>query len=240
MTDNPLRALLIFTKSPVAGMVKTRLSPPLSPEAAAALYRCMLVDTLAHTAALGDLQRFIFFAGQPGDAAQLRGLAPDALVCPQEGSDLGERLHAAFSTVFAAGYAAAAVVGSDAPHLPPFLINEAFARLVREDVDAVCGPSSDGGYYLLAMKRLQPTLLTDIPWGSERVLAASLARAASAGLRIDLLPEWYDLDTPADLKRLAAAPQDGLAPLTRGFLASLPADTISAHSPRTPPPAGGG
>jgi len=90
--------------------------------------------------------------------------------------------------------------------------------------DLVLGPGEDGGYYLVGMKQLYPKLFEGIAWSTEKVLAQTMERAASLGLRTDLTPAWYDVDTPADLLRLQAELEslsmDRLQH-TRRFLAGL-------------------
>ena len=86
----------------------------------------------------------------------------------------------------------------------------------------VLGPSDDGGYYLIGVRRLYPELFGNMPWSTPQVYNETLRRAAESGLRVGSLPAWYDVDTPADFERLraemtalgASAPRH-----TRGFFA---------------------
>jgi glycosyltransferase A (GT-A) superfamily protein (DUF2064 family) len=121
-----------------------------------------------------------------------------------------------FRDLFAAGYAEVALIGSDSPDLPAAHLEEAFARLGEADV--VYGPSADGGYYLIALRRVYPELFRDIVWSSGTELLVSLERAAAAGLSVFLLPEWYDVDTAADLARPGLVAEGNGAPRTRAFL----------------------
>jgi uncharacterized protein len=193
------KALAIFAKQPVPGAVKTRLCPPLSPAAAAELYRCMLLDTIAKASSIPDIAPHLFYAGA-ADAGCFRHLSGGMPCLPQEGTDLGERMASCFRTLSAAGFDAVAIVGSDSPDLPAGFIGAAFDRLAA-GADAVFGPSADGGYYLAVMGRLYPELFSGIAWSSEQVMAQTLARAREAGIGVELLPEWYDVDTVADLER---------------------------------------
>jgi rSAM/selenodomain-associated transferase 1 len=219
MSVNSSCALLIFAKAPAAGRVKTRLVPPLTYRQAADLYRCMLLDTLAATEKLHNVSRFIFLAGDHADMEGFRLLAPDAQLLLQEGDDLGERLANAFGAMFDAGFRSACVIGTDMPHMPAERIGEAFSLLGSSGVDAVFGPSDDGGYYLLAMNGMHHQLFADVPWSSGQTLAASLARAAAAGLGTSLLPGCFDLDTIEDIRRLASLPAAGQELRTREFIA---------------------
>lgn len=218
------QTLLIFAKQPVAGRTKTRLCPPLSHAAAAELYACFLHDTLALARQVPASSRVIVY--QPEEAASyFAALAPDFDLLPQRGADLGERMDRCFTTVLGAGPGAAVLIGSDIPTLRAAYVNHAFALLGKHDL--VLGPSDDGGYYLIGMRRLHPRLLREVTMSTPTVLRDTLAIAAELDLRAALLPGWYDVDTPADLARLraelAAAPPT-VAPHTRAWLATFAED----------------
>lgn len=216
----PSNALIIFAKQPAPGVVKTRLSPPLTPEEGAELYRCMLRDTIATAASLPDLQLSIHYQDDPGAAAYFAGIAPGVAGYPQRGDDLGSRMRDAFARHFRQGFRRVAVIGSDSPDLPGDYILKAY-ELLDGGADAVFGPAEDGGYYLLAMGMLREKLFYGLPWSSGELLRASLERAGEAGLRVSLLPEWRDLDTYDDLLR--ALDRGGIpsAPLTDSYLRGL-------------------
>ena len=212
------KALLIFAKRPLPGKVKTRLVPPLSPEAAADLYRCMLGDVLAMVAGFPDLSLYLFYEDIEGARDYFAGIAPGNMSLPQEGKDLGERMAEAFRVVFAMGHGAAVIIGSDAPDLPPAYIKEAFSRLESGKSRAVFGPCEDGGYYLLGITQLHRALFRDLPWSSGTVLQESLKRAVEAGIEVSLLPMWHDVDTAADLERPELLAEENGAPRTREFI----------------------
>jgi len=218
MSIKPEHALIIFARHPVPGQVKTRLSPPLSPEEAAELYRCMLEDILARTESLAGLERYLFFEGGDGEAAYFARTAPDMARFLQQGDDLGARMAAAFRRVFADGHGIAVIIGTDSPDLPVTYIQEACERLQQGNIDAVFGPSGDGGYYLLGMGKLHGGLFRNITWSSDMVLRESLQRAAEEGLRVALLPGWHDVDRPEDLMRPELRDEQNGAPRTRKFL----------------------
>jgi rSAM/selenodomain-associated transferase 1 len=214
------KALLIFAKCPLPGMVKTRLIPPLSPEQAADLYRCMLSDIMAKVTPLPDLDRFLFYE-EGGAAREYFARSSLGLTSfPQQGKDLGERMAEALRTVFAMGHSAAVVIGTDSPDLPISFIETAFDRLERGEGTAVFGPTEDGGYYLAGMMRLYRELFLDIPWSSAAVLRETLKRAKEAGIGSSLLPIWHDVDTAADLDRPELSDEGNGAPLTREFIAN--------------------
>jgi rSAM/selenodomain-associated transferase 1 len=196
------KALLIFARQPMPGKVKTRLSPPLSAGDAAELYRCMLEDVLDKTAPMREVERLLFYDPEDGADAFFRETCPDLQRFPQQGAGLGERLVHAFDRVFALGYGAAAAIGTDSPDLPSVRVGEAFSCLEEGMADVVFGPASDGGYYLVAMRKSHHGLFREIPWSTAQVLEKSERNALAAGLATVRLEAWHDLDTAADLRRL--------------------------------------
>lgn len=218
-----MRSLLVVAKRPAAGQTKTRLCPPLTAEAAAALYECFLRDTL-------DIMRAVPGAtcgiGYLPEAAvnYFRALAPDMALAPQRGANLGERLDHLLTDALDAGAQQAVVMDSDSPTLPAAYVAEAFVRLDGPD-DVVLGPCDDGGYYLIGLKRPQPRLLREVQMSTPFVVRDTLALARELGLRAALLPTWYDVDTAAELDRLRvelAGPSTTTARHTWGFLADMP------------------
>jgi uncharacterized protein len=212
------QALIIFAKRPVPGQVKTRLVPPLTTNEAALLYECMLRDIVSRTLRLPGMDRLIFYTDEPDAAVYFRGIAPGVPLHPQRGNDLGERMANAFFTAFANGYREVAIIGSDSPDLPLACIEDAFDRLAEGDTDVVFGPCEDGGYYLIALLRLHDELFRGIQWSRGDVLAKSLDKAAKAGIRVKLLPGWYDVDRIEDLQRPKLRDGANDAPLTREFI----------------------
>ena len=117
----------------------------------------------------------------------------------QRGRGLGERLQNIFADTLANGYQAVTVIDSDSPDLPKSTVRESFRLLLSGRADAVFGPSFDGGYYLVGLRRPQPELFENISWSTATVLEATLAKARAIGLKTELLAWWNDLDTCADL-----------------------------------------
>lgn len=212
------KALLLFAKQPLPGKVKTRLSPPLTHQEAAEVYRCMLFDTFAKVADLSDVSILLFFEPAPGAAGFFQRGFPGVRIFPQEGDGLGERLEKAFERVFALGFDSVAVIGTDSPDLPLAYLEEPYRLLEENGVDVAFGPAADGGYYLLASKRFYPGLFRGIPWSTNLVLKKSMDAAASFGLQVVTLPVWHDMDTIDDLKKFVAAGNPEYAPRTFRFL----------------------
>ena len=211
-------ALIIFAKQPLAGKVKTRLTAVLSPEEAAELYRCMLIDTLFKVKLLGGVDIYLFFEGDGDAASYFASIADGMETRPQRGNDLGERMMDAFQRTFERGYESVAIIGTDSPDLPVSFIEEAFLSLGDARLDAVFGPSEDGGYYLLALKRLHAELFQGIGWSSQAVLRETVAAAEKVGMRTTMLSLWHDVDTVADLRRADLLDINNGAPLTRAFI----------------------
>ena len=215
-----MKTVLVFVKAPAPGRVKTRLSPPFTAEAAAALYRAFAADSLGAAESAVGARAVVAYAPDEGwpDPSWLRAPTPEWF--PQEGADLGRRLAAATGKAFSDGADRVVVVGSDAPHLPSARIEEAFARLATAPL--VLGPARDGGYYLIGLREPAPSLFDDIPWSGPEVLKATLARAAELSWPVHLLDEVEDVDDAASLARmLSAVKGTALAPRTQTALAQL-------------------
>jgi glycosyltransferase A (GT-A) superfamily protein (DUF2064 family) len=138
----------------------------------------------------------------------------DVEVMAQPDGDLGERMRATMTALFARGAPAVALVGSDVPHITAATIAEAFALVVRDPDALVLGPAADGGYYLIAARRV-PDVFSGITWGSEQVRAQTERAAAAHQFHVHHLPAMADVDTADDLYRAA---RTGLAPRTAAWL----------------------
>ena len=195
------RALYVVAKQPAAGQTKTRLCPPLNGEEAASLYSAFLADTLDIMRSVPGVQRGIAYL--PHDArSYFHSLAPEMDLLLQQGETLGERLDALITHALANGAIQAVVMDSDSPTLPPEYVAQAF-EMLDGGADAVFGPCRDGGYYLVGMARPLPALPREVQMSTPTVLVDTLAIAARDGARVALLPEWYDVDTGAELSHLA-------------------------------------
>jgi rSAM/selenodomain-associated transferase 1 len=192
----------VFVKAPVAGRVKTRLAAELGPRQAAHLYRQLGHTVVASCVGPGQYRTVVWFAPRGSRAAVrswLGDLAVDAFL-PQQGADLGARLAAAFAGHFQAGAAGVTIIGSDCPGVAGGVVSDAFAALRR--ADAVIGPTLDGGYYLIALKKPEPGLFDDVAWSTPEVLETTLSKARKLGLKIAMLPRLRDVDTARDARAL--------------------------------------
>jgi rSAM/selenodomain-associated transferase 1 len=231
------RALGIMGKVPTAGQVKTRLSPPLTLEHTALLYSAFLRDVML----LGlNVPRCDVSVVLPegSDERQLHDLAPAGVSFVQQpGNGLGAGLRGAIQLLLAGGARSVALIGSDSPTLPSSHIERAFELLERDCADIVLGPAGDGGYYLIAVRQDHPRLFEDITWSSNLVMDQTLERAREANLRVELVPEWYDIDDGESLDRLVTdLGADGhlAAPATRVAIRTL--RRMGADLPRSPIP----
>lgn len=195
-------ALAVMAKAPRAGKVKTRLQPPLSAEEAAALNVCFLRDTAENITSVardGGAQGLICYT-PVGDEAAFDGLLPDGFaLIAQRGDGFGERLLCAAEDILSCGFSAVCLIDSDSPTLPASALREAVKVLAEAGERVVLGPSQDGGYYLIGLKRAEPRVFERIAWSTESVYAETVERVREAGLELLQLPKWYDVDDAATL-----------------------------------------
>ena len=195
-------AVAIMAKAPRAGDVKTRLCPPLSAQEAADLYRCFLLDKIEQVRGLAAATPAIAYTPAEGRVL-FEAWAPDFVLLPQRGANLGERLANTFEALFSAGYTTALVVDSDTPTLPSAFLAQAIDATATADV--VLGPTKDGGYFLIGLRKLYPELFAAMSWSTPHVLPDTVQRARDLGLTVTTTSSWFDIDTPDDLARLRSS-----------------------------------
>jgi uncharacterized protein len=192
--------LLVFTRYPTVGQVKTRLIPALGAAGAAELHRQMTVHTLAQVQKLQhnhSLTVTIYFAGQQHQSEMVAWLGAEWQYQQQVMGDLGVRMATAFADTLQSVTQKVVIIGTDCPGLTAEIIQNAFEQLSGRDL--VLGPAIDGGYYLIGLRSIQPELFIDIPWSTDAVLAKTVEIAQQLPLSIALLPPLADVDRPADL-----------------------------------------
>jgi len=193
-------AVGLFAKPVIPGQVKTRLTPPLTPEQAATLYGAFLGDLAGMLHGLADRYDWMVFSTAPQAQRNTspEGAPPPPRVERQQGEDLGGRMDHALAALLAApGRRGAVLIGSDAPTVGPDQLELAFARL--EDHDLVFGPSWDGGYYLVGANAPHGEVFEDIVWSTPEVLSETIKRVRDHELRAAFLPPWYDVDEARDM-----------------------------------------
>jgi hypothetical protein len=217
-------ALILFARDPVVGQVKTRLNPFLDPQTIYDLYLCFLADSIDTLCLVESADRFVGI--KPSNlSGYFDRLDPSCAISVfvQEGQDLGERMQNAFASRFAEGYGKVVIIGADSPSLPTKYIHQAFAS----NRDVVLGPSVDGGYYLIGMCGNVVDLFEGVTWGGNTVLEQTRERLERSSASLELLPTWYDVDRPEDLKflkthlELMAAASHGEGKSTREFLGQI-------------------
>lgn len=198
----PLYRLIIFTRYPEPGRVKTRLIPALGADGAAELHRRLTVKTLevadATCGQMPELDVEVRFTG--GSEWQMRQMFGAKCAMEEQGEgDLGARLARAMRAAFDAERNRVVAIGTDCPELSAATLRAAFDALAA--ADAVLGPASDGGYYLIGLSRMVPELFEEISWGTGKVLARTMEAARRVEAGVQVLPVLSDVDRPEDLER---------------------------------------
>lgn len=208
----------VFAKPPVPGRVKTRLASAVGDARAAGIAAAMLGDVWSvvnNTAGTFP----VLAAAEPGAFALD---VPEERIWLQPSGDLGLRIECILRRGLESASAAIAL-GADSPLLTTVQLSEAMDAL--QSGDAVLGPCSDGGFYLLGLRCCPPGLLAGIRWSSTQTLRETEARMDAHGISSSRLVTLMDVDTAADLQQLRidlrnSPPQ--IAPLTRKWLDENP------------------
>lgn len=207
--------LLVFARPPVPGRVKSRLALGIGEDGALEIYQAMLGTLLQRLESLPRTIAVEVWSADPALeplAAMVRGRFPLRV---QDTGDLGRRMQHALDTTLAAG-SRAAIIGSDSPDLPLARITDAFTAL--ESSDVTLGPTADGGYYLVGLRRTAPGLFEQVPWSSGRELESTRSNARRAGLSVAALAPWYDIDHLEDLEHFMTVHSAGAEPCLERLL----------------------
>lgn len=188
------RHVIIFVKNPIPGTVKTRIARTVGNERAVQVYRHLLQHTQQITRFL-PWPRIVYYGDFVNPNDGWNGYEKRQ----QVGTDLGERMLAAFREQFAAGAGRAVIIGSDCLAITDNHIRQAFEALDR--VDVVIGPATDGGYYLLGMKKLHPFLFEDMPWSQPQLRQRTQKALTQNNLTFEQLEELSDIDEWEDYER---------------------------------------
>jgi uncharacterized protein len=194
------RTLVIMAKAPRVGSVKTRLAN-LSPQQAAALYACLLNDTIALAQSLQQVEISIM-CPEPDVEDLSRSIAKPVPVVCQTGLGLAAGLISVFARFANSSRQRVIAFNSDSPHLPASVLENAFD--VLESRDLVVGPTHDGGYYLVGAKASHPALFEDDGMGTTSALESLMTRARKRQLSAGFTDPFYDIDVASDLTRLTA------------------------------------
>ncbi len=198
-------AIALFAKAAIPGRVKTRLTAELSPEQAAAFHEACVRDVWEKIHGLVGDGAFLFTdrEWEPWD------LLAGRQVRFQPDGDLGARMAGCFAELAEEGFERMLIVGADSPTLPAQILRRGLDRL-RDERDAVLGPTEDGGYYAVGCLRPRRGMFAGVEWSAPTTLAETEQAFKRESYRTERLPEWWDVDTPAELARLRReAPQTG-------------------------------
>jgi rSAM/selenodomain-associated transferase 1/rSAM/selenodomain-associated transferase 2 len=199
LNQTKTNSIIVFVRNPKAGEVKTRLAKTTSSDFALNFYRTCAENIIKKIKKIQQINQFIFYSNKKDKDDVIKWLGSKFFFSAQEGSDLGARMKNAFGKVFSTGADKVIIIGSDIPDLSTEIINKAFAYLDSSDV--VIGPSKDGGFYLLGMKKMYAGLFGGIEYSTAKVFSETLARIKELKLSCQLLPELQDIDTEEDLIR---------------------------------------
>lgn len=197
-------AIIVFVRKPEKGKVKTRLAATIGDDAALYVYQKLLVHT-AFVAKGSAIDTFVFYAGEIDENDLWNEVACAKRI--QAETDLGGRMKAAFEEVFTKGYSQAVIIGSDCLQLSTQHVQTAMDELQKHDV--VIGPASDGGYYLLGMKKLHAALFQNIAWSTDTVYQHTIEIIEANNWSFFSLPVLTDVDEEKDL------PQEWKAEVSR-------------------------
>lgn len=192
---NSKELLILFVKNLIPGTVKTRLAEEIGIDGALDVYQFLVECTFDQTQNL-DCDKVVYYSEyvELGDIFESQNYQQKI----QKGEDLGERMTHAFETAFNEGYERIVIIGSDCYDLKDSHVEDAFYALDENDV--VVGPAKDGGFYLLGMKKMNPSLFSNKTYSHKKVLNELLTEIAQLNLTFELLPELNDIDTLQDLK----------------------------------------
>lgn len=217
-------ALVVMARYPEVGATKTRLARVIGGGEAVLLYRAFLTDLAERFAGQGYDLHWTYTPNGVDYSAFMATLAPSLVQrmrsFPQQGAELGARLHHAFEWTYERGYRRTIVIGSDSPHISRDIV--ARAREALDEADVVLGPADDGGYYLIAMRRPHD-VFHGIPMSTSQVMQMTVELAQRQGLRVCTLETLFDIDEWPDLVRLAQflRVDSSLAPATAIYLATM-------------------
>jgi uncharacterized protein len=197
---NMSACLVVFAKDPVSGRVKTRLTPCITPEEAARLYKVFIIDIISNVSNLKCNNVTIAYTPIGAEKSLRKLVEHPANFFPQKGKNLGERMKNAFKQSFAEGAKRVVIMGTDSPTLPISYIQKAFDVLKK--IPIVLGPTFDGGYYLVGLSKRNDDIFDGIGWSTSRVFGQTLSRIKSMNAQVYVLPPWYDVDTSEDLEFL--------------------------------------
>lgn len=223
-------ALILFALIPTVGKTKIRLMPFLSAEECVSLYSCFTRD-IYRKAKEVNADVYVFFTPRDHAGVLKSLLGADAVLLPQHGEDLGQKMKNAIGAVLRLGYDKVVLMGMDIPHIHTETIQNAFDNLNNKDI--VIHPALDGGYYLIGMKQEYESIWNLKRYGTNTVMYDTLQHMKAENLSISVGQMYYDIDRKEDLKQLWNDIQRGAVcncPETTAFLQSIRHKLETTHS----------
>ncbi len=214
--------VVVIAKEPLAGAVKTRLCPPLTPVEAARVAAAALADTLDVVRQSNCRARVVAFEGESD-----QWVPGEFIVVPQRQGPFGERLAGAIDDAWAGYGFPMLLIGMDTPQVCVSDLERAAAALLAPGVDAVLGPADDGGYWLIGVRRPEPGMFADVAMSTDHTASDQLGRLGALGLRCTVIHRLRDVDTVSDACAVAE-----LAPNT-SFAVTLRACAFNAVEPNS-------
>jgi len=211
------KTIVIMTKVPQAGKVKTRLQPYLTARQSAEISVCFLQDTEAKAK---TVTQNLIIAFSPIEMKNLLIdiLQTEPILVEQKGENLGERMFHAFEFAFSCDSDAVVMIGTDSPTFPAKFIEQAFMFLETQS-NAVLGKTEDGGFYLIGLRKSDKRIFENVEWSSPKSFEQTKQNIENLNLKLREIPVWYDVDTSEDLERLEKelAENSQFAPKTSEF-----------------------
>lgn len=190
--------IMLFAEAPVPGNVKTGLQPVLSPAESAELHHSFVGDVLEWLGGfktLADIELHTDFVTEAWRDFPYRRVMLAS-------GDLGHRILSAAESAFGNGRTQVLILGSGTPNLPPPYLQQ----LLQSDADIALGPTDDGGFYAISLRKIHPLLFNGVDWSTPHCLEQTIASAQYLGMTVEIGKEWFDIDSPADLVRLITHP----------------------------------
>lgn len=193
-----MNALILMTRIPIAGQTKTRLMEIMSGDECAELHMAFLKDLFNTFKELEELDIYLTYTPK-NSLDTIENIIPEFIkTFPQRGEDLGSKMYNAIKDILSLDYEKVILIGSDIPHIKTEDILHSFEIL--EEKDIVLGPSYDGGYYLIGMKKPNENIFhISKKWGGKSVLESTIDMANNQRLTVGLAAKYMDIDTKEDL-----------------------------------------
>lgn len=223
-------ALILFAMIPTAGKTRTRLTPFLTVEECQSLYACFTRDVYEKARSV-DADVYVFFTPRDKGGVLRSLLGEEAILLPQHGEDLGQKMKNAIGAVLRLGYSKVVLMGMDIPHIHTDTIRNAFENLEHRDI--VIHPALDGGYYLIGMKQEYASIWDIKRYGTNTVMYDTLQHMKAENLSISVGQMYYDVDRKEDLRQLWSDIRRGAVcncPETAAYLETIRNKLENSHS----------